>query len=108
MILVIGGGPAGRLAAMRMARAGAEVTVAERRAMGGQCLQYGCMVVCALSDVARDHPGPAEPSTISEGPNRLLRVSYPKLMEEMGEIEGTITRVLDEETEEAGVACISR
>jgi len=53
MILVIGGGPAGRLAAMRLARAGREVTLAERGGLGGQCLHHGCMVVCALADVAR-------------------------------------------------------
>ena len=107
MILVIGGGPAGRLAAMRMARAGREVTVAEKGAMGGQCLQYGCMVVCALSDVARTIRYAGTLHDLG-GPHRPPRVSYPKLMEEMGKIQGTITRVLDEETEEAGVACISR
>jgi len=107
MILVIGGGPAGRLAAMRMARAGREVTVVERSAMGGQCLHHGCMVVCALADVARTirYAGTLHDLGVLDRPPR---VSYPRLMEEMGKIQATITRVLDEETEEAGVACISR
>ena len=107
MILVIGGGPAGRLAAMRMARAGREVTIVERGAMGGQCLHHGCMVVCALSDVARTirYAGTLHDLGVLDRPPR---VSYPKLMEEMGKIQETITRVLDEETEESGVACISR
>ena len=107
MIVVIGGGPAGRLAAMRMARAGREVTVVEKGAMGGQCLHHGCMVVCALSDVARTirYAGTLHDLGVLDRPPR---VSYPKLMEEMGKIQETITRVLDRETEEAGVACISR
>lgn len=107
MILVIGGGPAGRLAAMRMARAGREVTVVERGAVGGQCLHHGCMVVCALSDVARTirYAGTLHDLGVLDRPPR---VSYPRLMEEMGKIQETITRVLDEETREAGVTCISR
>ncbi|MDD1639467.1 MAG: FAD-dependent oxidoreductase, partial [Methanomicrobiales archaeon] len=53
MIVVIGAGPAGRFGAMRLARAGREVTLVDRAGVGGQCLNHGCMVVCALSDVAR-------------------------------------------------------
>jgi dihydrolipoamide dehydrogenase len=107
MIVVIGGGPAGRLAAMRMARAGREVTLVEKGALGGQCLQHGCMVVCALSDVARTvrYAGTLSDLGILDRPPR---VSYPRLLDEMGKIQGIITRVLDEETRQAGVACISR
>lgn len=107
MILVIGGGPAGRLAAMRMARAGREVTVVEKGALGGQCLHHGCMVVCALADVARTirYAGTLHDLGVLDRPPR---VSYPKLMEQMGKIQATITRVLDQETEEAGVISISR
>jgi dihydrolipoamide dehydrogenase len=106
MILVIGGGPAGRLAAMRMARAGREVTLLERGGLGGQCLHHGCMVVCALADVARTirYAGTLSELGVLDRPPR---VSYPKLVGEMGKIQGTITRVLDAETREAGVACIS-
>ena len=55
MIVVIGGGPAGRYAAMRLARAGKKVQLIEKRSagVGGQCLHQGCMIICALNDVAR-------------------------------------------------------
>jgi dihydrolipoamide dehydrogenase len=107
MIVVIGGGPAGRLAAMRMARAGREVTIVEKGAMGGQCLHHGCMVVCALADVARTirYAGTLHDLGVLDRPPG---VSYPKLMEEMGKIQATITHVLDDETEEAGEISIAR
>ena len=53
MIVVLGGGPAGRIAAMHLAHSGKEVLLAERGVIGGQCLNFGCMVVCALNDAAR-------------------------------------------------------
>ncbi|HMA06109.1 MAG TPA: NAD(P)/FAD-dependent oxidoreductase [Methanomicrobiales archaeon] len=106
MILVIGGGPAGRLAAMRMARAGREVTLVERGGLGGQCLHHGCMVVCALADVARTvrYAGTLSELGVLDRPPR---VSWPVLLAEMGEIQAIITRVLDKETEEAGVRRLS-
>jgi len=42
-VLVIGGGPAGYLAAERAAQGGLSVTLFEKRAMGGVCLNEGCM-----------------------------------------------------------------
>ncbi len=55
MIVVIGGGPAGRYAAMRLSGAGKKVRLVEKRSagVGGQCLHQGCMTICALNDVAR-------------------------------------------------------
>jgi dihydrolipoamide dehydrogenase len=107
MIVVIGGGPAGRLAAMRLARAGREVTLAEQAGLGGQCLHHGCMVVCALSDVARTlryTRALADLGVLDRPP----RVSYPKLMAGMADIQATITRVLDEETLTSGAVSVVR
>ena len=53
MIVILGGGPAGRLASIRLASAGKQVTLVEHGGIGGQCLHSGCMPVCALNDVAR-------------------------------------------------------
>jgi len=60
------------------------------------------MVVCALADVARTirYAGTLSGLGILDRPPR---VSYPVLLREMGKIQGTIARVLDEETREAGV-----
>lgn len=53
MIVILGGGPAGRTVAMQLGLEGKEVTLVEKKGLGGQCLHHGCMVVCALNDVAR-------------------------------------------------------
>ena len=53
MIVVLGGGPAGRIASIRLASAGKEVHLIENGGIGGQCLHFGCMPVCALNDTAR-------------------------------------------------------
>ncbi|MBP2134314.1 dihydrolipoamide dehydrogenase [Methanomicrobium sp. W14] len=104
MITVIGGGPAGRFAAIHLAGAGEEVRLIERRGkLGGQCLHQGCMVICGLNDCARlideseklgrlnvlkNHPG----------------VSLPDLWDEMNNIQAKISDILDRETKGAGVS----
>ena len=47
-ILVLGGGPAGYVAAGRAAQLGAEVTVVEAREIGGTCLNRGCIPTKAM------------------------------------------------------------
>ena len=47
-VLVLGGGPAGYVAAGRAAQLGAEVTVIEAREVGGTCLNRGCVPTKAM------------------------------------------------------------
>ncbi len=47
-IVVLGGGPAGYVAALRAAQLGARVTVVESREIGGTCLNRGCIPTKAL------------------------------------------------------------
>ena len=55
-ILVLGGGPAGYVAAGRAAQLGAEVTVVEHREIGGTCLNRGCIPTKAMvAGAARLH-----------------------------------------------------
>lgn len=42
-IVVLGGGPGGYVAAIRAAQLGAEVTLIERKSLGGTCLNVGCI-----------------------------------------------------------------
>lgn len=52
-IIVIGGGPAGKTAAIEASQIGEEVILIEKDQLGGKCLNEGCMVVSGLNDVAK-------------------------------------------------------
>jgi len=47
-IVVLGGGPAGYVAALRAAQLGASVTLVESRELGGTCLNRGCIPTKAM------------------------------------------------------------
>ena len=47
-VLVIGGGPGGYMAALRLGQLGRKVLLAERRELGGECLNRGCIPSKAL------------------------------------------------------------
>ena len=50
-IIMIGAGPGGYVAAIRGAQLGARVTVVENQALGGVCLNWGCIPSKALLSV---------------------------------------------------------
>ena len=47
-VLILGGGPAGYVAAIRAAQLGMTVAVIERDKMGGVCVNIGCIPTKAL------------------------------------------------------------
>ncbi len=47
-VVIIGGGPGGYVAAIRAAQLGKKVTLVERAALGGICLNWGCIPTKAL------------------------------------------------------------
>jgi len=51
--VIIGAGPAGRLAALELGKLNEEVLLIEKKHIAGTCLNEGCMVICALTDIAR-------------------------------------------------------
>lgn len=53
-VLVIGGGPAGYVAAIRAGQLGQDVTLVDRSGVGGTCLNHGCIPSKALIDAADD------------------------------------------------------
>lgn len=52
-VVVIGAGPGGEAAAKRLAEAGAQVTLVERAALGGLCLNWGCIPTKILLEGGR-------------------------------------------------------
>jgi len=109
VIVILGGGPAGRIASLRLASAGKEVRLIEQggvsAGIGGQCLHFGCMPVCALNDVARflDMAGRFEGLGLT-GP--APQADFPRVLKEMQAIQAKIAAILDHETRSAGVEII--
>ena len=56
-LIIIGGGPAGYLAADRAAHGGLSVLLFEKRALGGVCLNEGCMPTKTLLNSAKLYDG---------------------------------------------------
>lgn len=52
-VIVVGGGPAGYVAAIRAAQLGADVTLIEGESVGGTCLNVGCIPTKALLHTAK-------------------------------------------------------
>ncbi|MFQ5485040.1 MAG: dihydrolipoyl dehydrogenase [Desulfobacterales bacterium] len=52
-IVIIGGGPGGYVAAIRAAQLGAQVTLVEKKKLGGTCLNRGCVPTKTLLHAAR-------------------------------------------------------
>ncbi|HJJ43076.1 MAG TPA: NAD(P)/FAD-dependent oxidoreductase [Methanocorpusculum sp.] len=102
MIYVIGGGPAGRMASLRLAGAGKQVTLLERKAIGGTCIHDGCMLICGLNDVARSINTLAflKKSGIVDGG---ATVRYPDVIQKLEGIQRKLEIILERETKAAGV-----
>jgi len=105
MIGVLGGGPAGRTAAMKLGLAGKEVTLVEKGGLGGQCLHHGCMVICALNDVARvmyQARNLASLGILDDVPS----FSFPRTISQMASVQAKIASILDAETKSCGVSVV--
>ncbi|HJX56533.1 MAG TPA: NAD(P)/FAD-dependent oxidoreductase [Methanoregula sp.] len=102
MITVLGGGPAGRIASIRLASAGKEVQLIEQGGIGGQCLHFGCMPVCALNDIARMMHSTRTYRDMGIF-DSVPRLHFPTLLHEMKGIQRKIASILDNETRSAGV-----
>ncbi|MDD1706109.1 MAG: NAD(P)/FAD-dependent oxidoreductase [Methanoregulaceae archaeon] len=105
MIVVLGGGPAGRTAAITLALGGREVTLVERDEIGGQCLHCGCMMVCALNDAARSLASARHLHELGIV-DSIPGIRFPRLLSEMKAVQDKIAGILDAETRGAGVTIL--
>lgn len=51
--IIIGSGPAGRFAALELGKLEKDVLLVEKNHIAGTCLNEGCMVICALTDITK-------------------------------------------------------
>jgi dihydrolipoamide dehydrogenase len=78
--VVIGAGPGGYVAAIRLAQLGKKVALVEKESLGGVCLNWGCIpskALIAAANLVEDVRGAAERGILAEAP----RVDVAKLRE---------------------------
>ena len=99
--IVIGSGPAGRLGSLELGKLGEDVTLIEKNHIAGTCLNEGCMVVCALTDITK---------FIDEN-NRFnkhgflksqMEISYEKIVEKITETQQMLRKLNQMENESVG------
>ncbi len=90
-IIIIGGGVGGYPGAIRAARMGAEVTLIERDALGGTCLNYGCIPTNALlksADVIRTMKDSESFGIRCKG----YEINFPAIMDRKNSVVAQLTR----------------
>ena len=99
--IVIGSGPAGRLASMQLGKLGEEVTLIEKNHIAGTCLNEGCMVVCALTDITKF-------IDVNKRFNNhgflksQIEISYEKIVEKITKTQETLRKIEQMENESVG------
>ncbi|MCK5246221.1 FAD-dependent oxidoreductase, partial [Candidatus Bipolaricaulota bacterium] len=86
---IIGGGPGGYVCAIRAAQLGLKVTIIEERALGGTCLNVGCIPSKALFSATKllSQTAEAEQIGITYSPPAI---NLEKLAEWKGQVVGTL------------------
>jgi pyruvate/2-oxoglutarate dehydrogenase complex dihydrolipoamide dehydrogenase (E3) component len=92
-LLVIGGGPAGLVAARGAAALGARVALIERHLLGGDCLNYGCVPSKTLIRSSRLYAEMRNAALYGVQPPREIEVNFALAMERMRRIRARISRV---------------
>lgn len=103
-LVVIGGGPAGLVAALGAAGLGAHVALVEKHLLGGDCLNAGCVPSKALLAAARRIADAQKGGDFGLTGTRALGIDFPTVMDRMRRLRADLshndsTRRL----EEAGV-----
>lgn len=104
-VVVIGGGPAGRTAAIEASSIGENVILIERDKIGGTCLNEGCIIVTGLNDVAK---------FINDAKNFKnlglvdydCQVHFDRVISGITETVAKIRGILEAETKDAGVEIV--
>jgi dihydrolipoamide dehydrogenase len=88
-LIIIGGGPAGYVAGIRARQLGARVALIEKDAMGGICLNHGCIPVRALMRGTEflDLPKKAKDYGVDYG---AVKVDFAKMMSRKNNVVRTV------------------
>ena len=99
--IVIGSGPAGRLASLQLGKLGEDVTLIEKNHIAGTCLNEGCMVICALTYITKFID--ANKRFNAHGfLKSQLEISYEKIVEKISETQEKLRHINQLENESVG------
>ena len=93
-VVVIGAGPGGEAAAKRLAEAGAQVTLVERAALGGLCLNWGCIPTKILLEGGRLFHQARTSPVLNGGAS--LALNWEKLQEKKRAVVDLFRKSLDQ------------
>lgn len=88
-VIVIGGGPGGYVAAIKASQLGATVTLIEKEAVGGTCLNRGCMPTKALLHSADAYS--SAKNSFNIGVEGEIRLNWQKVQENRKNVVGKLT-----------------
>jgi pyruvate/2-oxoglutarate dehydrogenase complex dihydrolipoamide dehydrogenase (E3) component len=89
-LVVIGGGTAGLVSAAGAAGLGAKVALIERRFMGGDCLNFGCVPSKALLRAARAVADVRSAANFGVSVSGEVRVDFPAIMQRLRRLRAEI------------------
>ena len=99
--IVIGSGPAGRLGSLELGKLGKDVTLIEKNHIAGTCLNEGCMVICALTDITK-FINSANKFNNYGFIKSQLDISYEKIVEKIVETQEKLRQLNQMENESFG------
>jgi len=99
--IVIGSGPAGRLGSLELGKLGEEVTLIEKNHIAGTCLNEGCMVICALTDITKFIDSNKRFNNYGFIKSQL-EISYDKIVEKIVETQEMLRKLNQMENESFG------
>ncbi|MDA8442073.1 MAG: dihydrolipoyl dehydrogenase [Peptococcaceae bacterium] len=94
-VVVVGGGPGGYVAAIKAAQLGLKVALVEKEALGGTCLNWGCIPTKALvksAEVWREMQRAAEYGLSAAG----LSFDYARVMERKNAVVTTLVKGIEQ------------
>ncbi len=99
--IVIGSGPAGRLGSLQLGKLGEEVLLIEKQHIAGTCLNEGCMVICALTDITKYIEQNNKFNALGFVKSQI-EVSYEKIVEKITETQKMLRKLNQAENESVG------
>ena len=99
--IVIGSGPAGRLGSLELGKLGEEVLLIEKNHIAGTCLNEGCMVICALTDITKYIDASKRFNSYGFIKSQI-DISYEKIVEKIVETQEVLRKLNQMENESVG------